>query len=212
MNVFGKSTQINTDSKRIFAYFRYSQLAGFVSALLTRNLSASEDETSNFTPSYCQHRYPSPSRSVSIRNRPAYPFLTAAYELAEACLRPRHRIAILPAADKSAEYRNSQKGTYQCSRKHGLLHPSPASRLQVALTQMANALSSAPAQASSLLMFSAPTARALHLLVLPQAHSATTSAFAANTLTSPQGASTKSDRRWGFSPAAVLRSRDHAHV
>ncbi len=212
MALLSKTLHPLTKFKQLSAHFGRCGLAPFVLSIGAGNVKLLKEELSNSIPSYCQHRYPSPGRPVHFQNGPIDFGVQRLLGSAD------HRALALASLVFPTKRNNSigepepKESGHKCSENHGSSQQQPASRLLDVYNQMAIGPSSAQVRAFSRLTSLVQIALGQQSSVQPLAHSVTTSAFATNSINSPFGAKIKTDRLWGYSSEAVLRSRDLSHV
>lgn len=129
----------------------------------------------------CQHRYPSPRRSVQPKNRPASPFSAAKRALGKIVLE-------LPLwTGDSASIRKHEKGSNKCLKQLGSSQQLAFLHWQAARQTMLNVRLSAQAAAQQSPSQQVATQQQQPLPVLPLAHCVTTSAAsAANRIITPK--------------------------
>ena len=212
MAIFGDIVHRAVPFKRETAHFNQIGLLPFVCKLSTGKLNSTKAETSNSKPSYCQHRYPSPRRSVHILNRPTHPIADQESALANCRRLACALLVILSKRNNSSVIGETNESSEECSGNLGLSQPRLPLVWQAVWTQTASALSQAQAQALSPQKCLAPTGQGpLSLAQLPACY-ATTLASVTNAIYPPAGARLQLNRRAGLACAAVFRSRDIAHV
>ena len=173
--------------------------------------------TSKQTPSHCQHRYPSPCRSVHFLNGPAIYLAHLGNFSAIKRFCCRYGLVLAASSRDFGHVKNAKKGNLSCSRhllSSQLLQPSALVHAPGS-TQTASARLSARALVRWLQVQRAMTQPLAHLPVQLQVRSATTSTSAANTsnkAVNAQAFASEFSRRWDMVLAAVLRSKDKTYV
>jgi len=105
--------------EREIAQFRLASAVAFRDSETPCQMALSTDGSSKLSVVFCQHRYPSPCRSVPTQNRPAYPFSGGFPDLAT------NRYMWLIALELAAYFVNlvtgntKQKGNFTCLKNLG---------------------------------------------------------------------------------------------
>ena len=155
--IFSQIVPSGAGYKREFAQLALRVHKVFRDSKAACNLNLPTDGSSKLPVVFCQHRYPSPCRSVPTQNRPAYPHLGGISHLAA------NRWMWFDLVELAAYFVNliprntKQKGKITCLRKLGLSQQQRPSALRAALNQTANARLWGPGSAASQAKQSATT-------------------------------------------------------
>lgn len=185
-------------SKREIAQFPFTSAKAFRDSENQCQFISSADGSSKLSVVFCQHRYPSPCRSVPTQNRPAYPFSAGNPDLAT------NRYMWVLMLELAADFVNlfggntKQKGYFTWQKKLGssqrLQHSALRAASKATVSARLLARASAALRAKQSVMTTVSKAR---LRVALLAHCPATSLAAKTTLTIRQF-----ERRRGLFPAA----------
>ena len=195
-------------SKREFAHFRPRVEEGYGGIEFSCERFLVDGRASKRASAHCQHRYPSPCRSVLPKDRPATPFLPL--NSADKRHFAKNGVELSGCTGDSPVVNNPNKGNSTCARHPGSSLPPPFSASLAALRPIFSAAQPVLLPVLFSPIRSAPTRpQPLSRAPLPVC-SATTQASAARPAeaSAPRARTHDNRRRRGPSPAAVLRLKD----